>query len=487
MNSFMAGEKNLYWISDRYVDTITLNAATQYFEDAIWNVFQQIEKAEIPYDALDSNSNFAADIAIFHVTGRFPTSDDFFDFYAPGSIERGQLFDRLRNLPEGDLKQGIISSVQRLLFEERIEADPREFLDGNIFNFARCFSAGTPVSMWPVDAGLVPGADGIYDQQEVLRHIWHKPIEQVSKTDIVVAHDAAGNLVPGTVTRTFVNEVDHVLDVFGLKVTPGHVTLCGDGPLKGRYVPMLDIIRSDGAFVREDGTLVRAATNCPVGSPGDRKVQMIGGVRAPNGDVTVHETGWVRLGMRGVLADGRDVSMLDLLEQNGSIVTDDGLVATAPGEKGAKLLWPFAPHLPKPEDYILARSGVTLEEIEAAEAEENALWKARATGQIPASLAGTPAGNDAPTHGFVMAPVGASSGPETAAATSPSPVPETEPALPDLSHWGELSTPDYSALNERQAQQTPLNRQQRRNQVRQQAKMATKQATPAQQHSSTIH
>ena len=67
-------------------------------------------------------------------------------------------------------------------------------------------------------------------------------------------------LAPPRVTRVFVNDVAHVLDFHGTGVTPGHVFLCGAGRFAGRHVPLIDILRDDGAVVRQDGSLMRAAT-----------------------------------------------------------------------------------------------------------------------------------------------------------------------------------------------------------------------------------
>ncbi|NJO34399.1 MAG: hypothetical protein HC869_16005, partial [Rhodospirillales bacterium] len=115
-----------------------------------------------------------------------------------------------------------------------------------------CFGAGTSI--------LLP--DGT------------KQIQDILPGDIVLSYDASGTLVPGRVTRTFRNEVSHLLDVHGLKVTPGHATLCGDGMFKGRHVPIIDILLSDGALVRADGTLIRMAIDAPVGSVADAFVKV---------------------------------------------------------------------------------------------------------------------------------------------------------------------------------------------------------------------
>jgi hypothetical protein len=122
----------------------------------------------------------------------------------------------------------------------------------------QCFTAGTLVDM----------ADGS-----------RKAIELIQPDDLVLAYDetregGCGELVPSRVVRTFVNQAPAILDFHGLKVTPGHVTLCGDGPFAGQHRPLIDIVRDDGAIVDRDGSLVRAATNLPVGSDGDRLIKI---------------------------------------------------------------------------------------------------------------------------------------------------------------------------------------------------------------------
>ena len=89
---------------------------------------------------------------------------------------------------------------------------------------------------------------------------------------MVLSPDKTGTLVPARVTRTFVNDAAHVPDFHGTGVTPGHVFLCGAGRFQGRHVPLIDILRNDGAVVRQDGSLMRASTGCAVGSDADRRM-----------------------------------------------------------------------------------------------------------------------------------------------------------------------------------------------------------------------
>ncbi len=95
--------------------------------------------------------------------------------------------------------------------------------------------------------------------------MWQKLIEEVTPDDWVLSYDKQGKLKPGRVTRTHVNRSKHILDLHGLMMTPGHVTYCAkvdgeDNPFADSHVPVIDILRSDGALKKADGTLIRAAT-----------------------------------------------------------------------------------------------------------------------------------------------------------------------------------------------------------------------------------
>ena len=222
-----------------------------------------------------------------------------------------------------------------------------------------CFLAGTDIDLW----------DGT-----------KKAIEEITPDDWVTSYDKDGELVPGRVTRVFQNRSKHILDMFGLMITPGHVTLCGDGPFNGRYVPVIDILRSDGALVRKDGSKVRAGTGVPLGDSGDTYVWAITGVTTEEG-TRVRDKGKIRLGTRFITDDGRDICVADLIAAAGGAVTDDGLIQKDGGEK-MPFLWTFTEMLPKPEDYILQRSALHLDEIyQAGE------WES-AQPQVPAPVRG---------------------------------------------------------------------------------------------------
>lgn len=166
----------------------------------------------------------------------------------------------------------------------------REFLKkeftGDADSDIHCFLAGTQISMW----------DGT-----------RKPIEDIRPGDWVLSFDENGNRVPGRVKRTFQNESKYILDYFGTFVTPGHVYRVVDGPSQGQYMPLIEILRSDAAIVTENGTLLRAATRCEVGSIGDRFVWAVLGEKESNGQVRITDKARLRIGSRVVLADGKTI------------------------------------------------------------------------------------------------------------------------------------------------------------------------------------
>jgi hypothetical protein len=208
-----------------------------------------------------------------------------------------------------------------------------------------CFAAGTPIEM----------ADGS-----------RKPIELIEAGDRVLSFDAAGRLVPGRVARVSVTRATQVLDFHGTKVTPGHVYLCGDGPFAGRYVTLIDILRSDGAVVLRDGAMMRAATGALLGTEADSRMVWIalGDVDA-GGHLQVRDAAQVRLGLRVRTAAGQDLALADLIAAAGAEVTEAGLIRPADGSE-AMLHWTLTDRLPRPEDYVLARSAADLAAIYAA-------------------------------------------------------------------------------------------------------------------------
>ncbi len=201
-----------------------------------------------------------------------------------------------------------------------------------------CFAAGTPVDM----------ADGS-----------QKPIEQIKIGDRVLAYDAfdrkgQGNLSARRVTRTYATPDKLVIDFHGLKVTPGHVFLCGDGEFAGEHRMLMEILRSDGTIVSAEGTVLRAATNAPVGSREDAFLQV---AYLTDANDALMQSGLMRAGTLIFTAEGESKSVLDCLEaESYRFDAETGLVAKD-GEEPHPLYW--YGEIPRPEDYVLKRSDLT--------------------------------------------------------------------------------------------------------------------------------
>ena len=219
--------------------------------------------------------------------------------------------------------------------------------------------------MWPLDPDLKPGPDGIYDQDAVRAKIWKKPIELIEVGDIVVSFDDNDNLVPGPVTRTFQNDAKILLNFHGTRVTPGHVYYRPDSKKSYKYETLIDVLRDDGVIKHQDGTLIRAATNVPVDSARDGFVKAVTGTRKADGTFEQKDGGRIRLGTRFLIGKGkerRSWAAADLIERIGGVVGDDELIRVGDSAP-MPFLWEFGDTLPKPEDFVLACSGTTLEDI----------------------------------------------------------------------------------------------------------------------------
>ncbi|AWZ01727.1 Hint module [Rhodobiaceae bacterium] len=247
------------------------------------------------------------------------------------------------NSPHFDLDVNEVGTISFITNEGVLVTAPPDRLLEAIQSKVECFTSGTLIDM----------ADGS-----------QKPIEAIEAGDEVLAYhddgEGRGALQSARVARTFVNEAPVVLNFHGLEVTPGHHMLCGDGPFEGRHRPLIDILREDGALVDAEGALIRAATNCAVGSLDDEFIDVAYVTKEDGSDRRLSR---LRLGTRLVLADGSSASIHECLVAQGFRLVGDGLIASE-GEDPHPLDWFGA--LPRPEDYVLKVSGVTLADIYSA-------------------------------------------------------------------------------------------------------------------------
>ena len=263
---------------------------------------------------------------------------------------------------------------------------------GTPYQTNHCFLEHSTVQMWPLDPSIKPRPDGSYDEELVLSKVWYKRQDQMKAGDLVVSPDKWGRLQPGRVTRTMTNIATHILDFWGTGVTPGHAYNCADGPLKGGFAPLMDILRMDGALMRSDGTMFRSTTNCDVGSIGDCMIHAEATVQNPDGSWTPKKRGQIRFGTRISTPDGKkSISVMEIAERQGWSLSDDGYMVGKIEDKDGTIQegkfpfpYTYGAELPKPEDYILTRSQVTLEEIYLANEWEQISTRMPA----PGSLAG---------------------------------------------------------------------------------------------------
>lgn len=207
----------------------------------------------------------------------------------------------------------------------------------------QCFFAGTMIEM----------ADGS-----------QKPIEDIRPEDQVMSFDKDGRKVAGRVTRTMTNESKIILDFHGTFVTPGHVYYCAGGKFEGGFAPLIDILRDDGVVQHEDNTLIRAATGCKVGSELDAEIWVLGIEADANGVYHEKIRKKLRLGTRFIIPDGSSISIAEDLRKIGMRARADGFVEHIVTGQKALYQWPVGGQMPpNPEDYVLQRSGTTLEDI----------------------------------------------------------------------------------------------------------------------------
>jgi hypothetical protein len=234
-------------------------------------------------------------------------------------------------LPDGTMVESLVgfSEMGKII---RPEARPEE-----------CFLPGTPITM----------ADGTT-----------KPIEQVQAGDWVMSFDQkTGETKPGRVKRTMQNSARIVLDFHGTFVTPGHVYWCAGGTFEGRFAPLIDILRDDGVIQHADGTLIRAATGCAVGSPDDAQFWALLTYEDEDGNDSVLDRRQLRYGTRWMLPNGKHFSMREYMAGIGVVPQPDGSMRWTREGIISPFVWVLSDNLPNPEDFVLARSRTTLADI----------------------------------------------------------------------------------------------------------------------------
>jgi len=223
-----------------------------------------------------------------------------------------------------------------------------------------CFSGNTMIDVWPTGFEASGSSNGRTPISDETRS--KKSIEEIEVGDWVVSFDKEGKIQPARVSRTFSKDVKIILDFFGTGVTPGHVYFRADSDKAHKFETLIDLLRDDGVIETAQGVYIRAATGLPIDDPRDGFVQAITGEILDDGAIAVRERGELRLGTRFITEGGRDYCIADLIEALGSKIDENGLICRDNGE-AKPFHWDLSETLPKPEDYVLKRSGTSLEKI----------------------------------------------------------------------------------------------------------------------------
>lgn len=195
-----------------------------------------------------------------------------------------------------------------------------------------CFSAGTPIT----------SADG--------RTV---PIEEIEIGDEVLAFDSntekgKGKKIARRVTQTHRTEAQQLIDFHGLKVTPGHSFLTGEGDFK----PLIEILETDGTVVLENSKEIRARTGMEVGTKDDQAIP----VGFQDGDTI--ETIWMRAGTPYGSKDGKIYTIGGMMHSRGYHLRTDGYFVNAEGDVRTAF-WDWG----RPEDHRIAGMRASFEHL----------------------------------------------------------------------------------------------------------------------------
>jgi hypothetical protein len=206
---------------------------------------------------------------------------------------------------------------------ESIQAIVEDYADINPANDVQCFLADTPILM----------ADGT-----------EKPIQEIVPGDMVMSFDpkadnGLGAMKPGRVRRTFRNTTRRMIDLRGLRMTPGHVVLSD----RDEWLKIADVLRQDRAMVEErqgGPVLVRARTGAAIGSDEDAPVTVIFEDRQGFAHKGVVRAGIVSIAQR--LADGRREgwTLARVLRHQNYTIEADGRLIDANGRRFDATPWP---------------------------------------------------------------------------------------------------------------------------------------------------
>jgi hypothetical protein len=199
--------------------------------------------------------------------------NEFRDFYKDMwnnsiGIDIGQ-YARANGLSRGEIERLVKNALQ----DGVLIRDDRPGVDSRIPE-----TPTGPISSWPIPVPYkyIPYSNDkppgcfLADTPILMADGTEKPIQDICPGDMVMSFDGGykkgrGRLKPGRVSKTFVNTASMIINLRGLKCTPGHVFLNGEG----QFEKISTILKKDGTIVDKDGVELRARTGAVVGSPED--------------------------------------------------------------------------------------------------------------------------------------------------------------------------------------------------------------------------
>ncbi|KMO37563.1 hypothetical protein VQ03_19035 [Methylobacterium tarhaniae] len=195
-----------------------------------------------------------------------------------------------------------------------------------------------------------------------------KPIEQIELGDLVMAFDPSaeagrGGMVPKRVTRLFTNEAMQIIDLRGLRCTPGHFFLSGDASSgeEARFRPIASILKQDGTLVEADGSVVRARTGSRINSRDDIEIRVVFYRSHDNGESTVTVRAGIPVTVSAPSQSEQAMSLLQWLDRNGVELRDDGRLQAQDGSVFDCVDWPQGQ---SPLDRVESQNWVTQRENE---------------------------------------------------------------------------------------------------------------------------
>ncbi|MCB5176208.1 Hint domain-containing protein [Microvirga lenta] len=171
-----------------------------------------------------------------------------------------------------------------------------------------------------------------------------KPIQDIVPGDWVMAFDPKANngmgaKRPARVRRTFRNTARQIVDLRGLRMTPGHVVLSDNG----EWLKIVEVLRRDRALVEERKTgpvPVRARTGAVLGSDEDAPVTVLFTDRDGLPHKAVVRAGIVCTAQRRADGTYEGWSLARVLRHQNYTIEQDGALIAADGRRFDATPWP---------------------------------------------------------------------------------------------------------------------------------------------------